>query len=51
MARILVVEDDASISMGLEMNLAAEGYRVLTAADGEADPAEAAASGGDDQAV
>lgn len=35
-ATILVVEDDASISMGLEMNLAAEGYRVLTAADGEA---------------
>jgi two-component system alkaline phosphatase synthesis response regulator PhoP len=33
---VLVVEDDESISMGLEMNLSAEGYRVLVAADGEA---------------
>ena len=32
---ILVVEDDPSISMGLEMNLSAEGYRVRVAADGE----------------
>jgi DNA-binding response OmpR family regulator len=32
---ILVVEDDPSIAMGLEMNLAAEGYRVIAAADGE----------------
>jgi DNA-binding response OmpR family regulator len=32
---ILVVEDDESIAMGLEMNLAAEGYRVLMATDGE----------------
>jgi len=32
---ILVVEDDPSITMGLEMNLAAEGYRVLVAHDGE----------------
>src|SRR3954463_15334552 len=32
---ILVVEDDPSITMGLEMNLAAEGYRVLLAHDGE----------------
>jgi DNA-binding response OmpR family regulator len=32
---VLVVEDDESISMGLEMNLSAEGYRVLLAADGE----------------
>jgi two-component system alkaline phosphatase synthesis response regulator PhoP len=31
----LVVEDDESISMGLEMNLSAEGYRVLLAVDGE----------------
>jgi DNA-binding response OmpR family regulator len=31
---VLVVEDDASISMGLEMNLAAEGYDVMLAADG-----------------
>jgi two-component system alkaline phosphatase synthesis response regulator PhoP len=33
---VLVVEDDTSIAMGLEMNLSAEGYRVLIAADGEA---------------
>jgi two-component system alkaline phosphatase synthesis response regulator PhoP len=33
---VLVVEDDTSIAMGLEMNLTAEGYRVLVAADGEA---------------
>jgi DNA-binding response OmpR family regulator len=32
---VLVVEDDESISMGLEMNLSADGYRVVTAADGE----------------
>ncbi len=32
---VLVVEDDDSIAMGLEMNLSAEGYRVLVAADGE----------------
>ena len=32
---ILVIEDDPSITMGLEMNLAAEGYRVLVAHDGE----------------
>jgi DNA-binding response OmpR family regulator len=32
---ILVVEDDPSITMGLEMNLAAEGYRVIMAQDGE----------------
>ena len=33
--RGLVVEDDPSIAMGLEMNLSAEGYRVEVAADGE----------------
>lgn len=33
---VLVVEDDTSIAMGLEMNLTAEGYRVFVAADGEA---------------
>jgi len=33
--RILVVEDDDSISMGLEMNLSAEGYEVQLAANGE----------------
>ncbi len=32
---VLVVEDDPSIAMGLEMNLAAEGYVVRVAADGE----------------
>ncbi len=32
---MLVVEDDESISMGLEMNLGAEGYRVILAGDGE----------------
>lgn len=34
--RILVVEDDPSISMGLQMNLEAEGYLVELAEDGEA---------------
>lgn len=33
--RILVIEDDESISMGLEMNLMAEGYEVVMAQDGE----------------
>jgi len=33
--RILVVEDDDSISMGLEMNLSAEGYDVQVATNGE----------------
>lgn len=32
---ILVVEDDGSILRGLQLNLAAEGYRVRCAADGE----------------
>ncbi len=32
---VLVVEDDESIALGLEMNLGAEGYRVLTAVEGE----------------
>jgi two-component system, OmpR family, alkaline phosphatase synthesis response regulator PhoP len=32
---VLVIEDDESISMGLELNLQAEGYRVEVAADGE----------------
>lgn len=32
---VLVIEDDESIALGLEMNLGAEGYRVLTARDGE----------------
>jgi two-component system alkaline phosphatase synthesis response regulator PhoP len=33
-ARILVVEDDPSISLGLRMNLSAEGYEVGVAEDG-----------------
>ena len=32
---VLVVEDDPSIAIGLEMNLSAEGYRVQIAGDGE----------------
>jgi DNA-binding response OmpR family regulator len=32
---VLVVEDDASIALGLRINLEAEGYRVLVADDGE----------------
>jgi DNA-binding response OmpR family regulator len=32
---ILVVEDDPSITLGLEMNLEAEGYEVSIAVDGE----------------
>jgi DNA-binding response OmpR family regulator len=32
---VLVIEDDQSIALGLEMNLSAEGYRVLMADDGE----------------
>ncbi len=34
-ARVLIVEDDPSIAMGLEMNLSAEGYQVELATDGE----------------
>ncbi len=33
--RILVVEDDASISLGLRINLEGEGYEVTTEADGD----------------
>jgi DNA-binding response OmpR family regulator len=33
--RVLVVEDDASIMLGLRMNLEAEGYDVVSAEDGE----------------
>ena len=33
--RILIVEDDESIAMGLEMNLSAEGYQVAVAQNGE----------------
>lgn len=34
--RILIVEDDESITLGLQMNLEAEGYEVVVAADGDA---------------
>jgi two-component system, OmpR family, alkaline phosphatase synthesis response regulator PhoP len=34
-ARILVIEDDPSIALGIRMNLEAEGYRVVIAEDGE----------------
>ncbi|MCC6899028.1 MAG: response regulator transcription factor [Polyangiaceae bacterium] len=33
--RILIVEDDESITLGLRMNLEAEGYEVIVATDGE----------------
>jgi DNA-binding response OmpR family regulator len=33
--RVLVVEDDASIALGLRINLESEGYEVLLAEDGE----------------
>jgi len=45
--RILIVEDDESISLGLRMNLEAEGYEVQVAADGEDGLTRAAASGTD----
>ncbi|HEX3853361.1 MAG TPA: response regulator, partial [Polyangiaceae bacterium] len=32
---ILIVEDDPSITLGLQMNLEAEGYEVSIAVDGE----------------
>jgi len=34
--RILIVEDDESITLGLSMNLEAEGYEVVVAIDGDA---------------
>ena len=34
--RVLVIEDDASIALGLRINLESEGYEVLSAEDGEA---------------
>lgn len=33
--RVLVIEDDDSIAMGLELNLGAEGYQITVAQDGE----------------
>ena len=48
--RILIVEDDESISLGLRMNLEAEGYDVQVAADGE-EGLGLAASGGVDLVI
>jgi two-component system, OmpR family, alkaline phosphatase synthesis response regulator PhoP len=45
--RILIVEDDESISLGLRMNLEAEGYDVQVAADGEDGLTRAVAGGTD----
>ncbi|MFO7177132.1 MAG: response regulator transcription factor [Pseudomonadota bacterium] len=42
---ILIVEDDESITLGLEMNLRAEGYDVSVAYDGETGLARALAGG------
>ena len=44
---IVLVEDDPSIAMGLELNLRAEGYRVVSASDGEAGLASAREPGVD----
>lgn len=41
--RILVIEDDPSIALGLRMNLEAEGYEVVLADDGELGVAKAQA--------
>ncbi len=41
--RILIVEDDESITLGLEMNLQAEGYETVVAVDGDAGLQAAAA--------
>ncbi len=40
-ARVLIVEDDESISLGVKMNLEAEGFEVETEIDGEAGLAHA----------
>lgn len=48
--RILIVEDDESISLGLRMNLEAEGYDVQVAVDGE-DGLTVASSGGIDLVI
>ena len=45
--RILIVEDDESISLGLRMNLEAEGYDVEVATDGEDGLARALTGGAD----
>lgn len=43
-AKVLIVEDDESISLGLKLNLEAEGFEVETAVDGEAGLRQAQAS-------
>jgi DNA-binding response OmpR family regulator len=45
--RVLIVEDDAGIALGLRINLEAEGYEVLSAEDGEAGLALARGEGPD----
>jgi len=45
--RILVIEDDPSIVLGLRMNLEAEGYSVQVAEDGESGLAQAKMAGPD----
>ena len=47
MARILVVEDDAAIAMGLQDDLALEGYEVEIARDGEVGSSRAREGGFD----
>jgi DNA-binding response OmpR family regulator len=47
MARILVVEDDPAIAMGLQDDLTLEGYRIEIARDGEAGAARAREGGFD----
>ena len=45
--KILIVEDDESITLGLEMNLRAEGYEVSVAVDGESGLSRAVEDGFD----
>jgi DNA-binding response OmpR family regulator len=45
--KILIVEDDESITLGLEMNLRAEGYEVTVAVDGESGLSRAVQDGFD----
>jgi len=45
--RILIVEDDESITLGLEMNLRAEGYEIEVAVDGESGLSRATEDGFD----
>src|SRR5207248_3180777 len=47
MARVLVIEDDRAIALGLRLNLRREGHEVVLAHDGEAGFAEAQKPGVD----